>query len=132
MRNKARIPADGVEKRQFKRMPTLFSGCLIDGAQNADVVVLDVSVNGAKLRVPADFECGPTVNLKIDRLGVFPAEVMWRKGNRLGLKFVDAPEEIARNMPGTFASKLSDEPCKAPSRRDPAGDAAANEEAADA
>ncbi|MFQ5958307.1 MAG: PilZ domain-containing protein, partial [Alphaproteobacteria bacterium] len=116
MGNKVRIPADGVEKRKFKRMPTLFSGSLIDGDRNADVVVLDVSVNGAKLRVPADFECGPAVKLKIDRLGVFPAEVMWHKGNRLGLKFVDAPEEIARNMPGAFASKLAGESCEAASR----------------
>ncbi len=132
MQSKARISVDGVEKRKFKRMPTLFSGCLMDGDRNVDVVVLDVSVNGAKLRVPADFECTATVNLKIDRFGTFPADVIWRKGNRLGLKFVEAPETIAQHMPGAFASKLSGKSGAAATRGDADGDAVPGEEAADA
>lgn len=132
MQSKARIPGDGVEKRKFKRMPTLLSGCLMDGDRNADVVVLDVSVNGAKLRVPADFECSATVNLKIDRFGTFPADVIWREGNRLGLKFVDSPETIAQYIPGKFASKLSGESCDAAACGDADGDDVPGEDAADA
>ena len=132
MENKASVVVGDVEKRKFTRLHTLLSGSLIDGDRSAHVAVFDVSVNGAELRLLAEFECSDTVNLKIDRFGMFPAEVIWRKGNHLGLKFVDAPETIARMLPEAFASKLSDKSCGAAVRGDGDGDTAGNEGAADA
>ena len=132
MGNKAGIETDDVEKRKFMRLHTLFSGSLIDGDRSAHVAVFEVSVNGAKLRLLADFECSDTVDLKIDRFGTFRAEVIWRKGNRLGLKFVDAPETIASILPEAYASKLSDKSCGVALRGDADGDTSGNEEAADA
>ncbi len=99
-------------RRRFKRATTLFSGSVLCGDRSIDVVVLDVSVNGAKVRL--DETLGPenNVKLRIDRLGEFRAEVVWRKDMRIGLKFLDPPDEIARLMPGQFATKLSGDPSK--------------------
>lgn len=105
-------PADRtqkVEKRNFKRTATLFAGLIIDDDRTIQVVVLDLSVNGAKVRVPEFVECGPVVRLNIDRLGEFGARVVWQRENRIGLQFDDSPEQIARRLPESLIARLSED-----------------------
>ena len=100
-------PDNGKDRRRFKRVPTLFSGAIDTGAgTTVSVAVLDVSVNGAKLRLREPFEpSGPFV-LCIDRLGIFHAEAVWRKGNRIGVRFLEAPDDVSEVLPETFAERL--------------------------
>lgn len=115
--NKKILPG-GVDQRKFRRMPTLFSGTVSDGRRHVEVVVLDVSVNGAKIRVEGAADFGDTIKLNVDRLGDFTAEVMWRRENRLGLRFTATPEDIARRLPEALASRLSEGPDNADENSD--------------
>ncbi|MFQ5786007.1 MAG: PilZ domain-containing protein [Alphaproteobacteria bacterium] len=110
MQTKPTQRPEDVEQRRFKRTRTLFSGTLIDSDRMVEVVVLDISVNGAKIRAPNGYTCKSRVKLKIDRLGLFLADVMWHRENRLGLRFVNAPEKIARKLPDSIAARLVDSP----------------------
>ena len=103
----AEKPSVEKSRRRFKRATTLFSGTIICGDRSVEAVVLDVSVNGAKVRLEETLGEDNNVKLKIDRLGEFRAVVVWRKDMRIGLKFLEPPDEIARLMPEQFASKLS-------------------------
>jgi len=95
------------DQRRFRRRATLFSGTIIDAKRAVDVVVLDVSVNGAKLRVPEAFTCNRYVVLRIERLGQFAARVVWKRDNRLGLQFTEPPEKVAKRLPSSFAARLA-------------------------
>lgn len=110
MEKTATRAADERNRRKFRRATTLFSGSVLCGDRSIDAVVLDVSVNGAKVRL--DEALGPedNVKLRIDRLGEFRARVVWRKDMRIGLKFLEPPDEIARLMPDPFATKISGKP----------------------
>lgn len=100
-------PWESRTRRKFKRATTLFSGTILCDGRSIAAVVLDVSVNGAKVRLDEALESGTHVKLRIDRLGEFRAEVVWCKQMRVGLKFLDPPDEIARLMPDQFATKLA-------------------------
>jgi len=103
-------PLDGRDRRQFKRMPTLFKGTLSYAGRSAAVVVLDVSMNGAKLRLTDEDAPPDSFILTIDRLGEFQAEVVWRKENRLGVRFHEAPDAVDEALPETFADRLRGNP----------------------
>jgi len=94
------------DQRRFRRRATLFSGRVIDTDRSVEVVVLDVSVNGAKLRVPEAFTCNRHISLEIERLGRFAARVVWQRDGRLGLQFTEPPEKVAKRLPGSFAARL--------------------------
>ncbi len=94
------------DQRRFRRRATLFSGRVIDTDRSVEVVVLDVSVNGAKLRVPEAFTCNRYIDLEIGRLGKFPARVVWEREGRLGLQFTEPPEKVAKRLPDSFAARL--------------------------
>lgn|GEM_PF-613538 len=94
------------DQRRFRRRATLFSGRVIDTDRSVEVVVLDVSVNGAKLRVPEAFTCNRHIGLEIERLGQFAARVVWQRDGRLGLQFTDPPEKVAKRLPDSFAARL--------------------------
>ncbi len=93
-------------QRRFRRRTTIFSGRVVDTDRSVEVVVLDVSVNGAKLRVPVAFTCNRHVSLEIKRLGKFAARVVWQRDGRLGLQFTEPPEKVAKQLPDTFAVRL--------------------------
>ena len=87
--------ASPADRRQHKRKPVLWAARIetLDGP--SECIILDLSLGGAKVRSPAPVKAKETVTLVIDRFGALNAEVMWARSGRMGLRFVDAPDQIA-------------------------------------
>jgi hypothetical protein len=83
------------ENRRFERITVLWSGHLVYRDQSVGCIIVNISAGGAMVRSddPA-FVMTPVV-LRNPRIGELTAEVAWRRGNELGLKFVDNPETVA-------------------------------------
>jgi hypothetical protein len=85
-------PAD---RRQHKRKPVLWAARIETRDGPNDCIILDLSAGGAKLRSAAVVTVRDTVTLVIDRFGALNAEVMWARSGKLGLRFLDAPDQVA-------------------------------------
>lgn len=84
----------GRDRRRRARRQVLWSAKLGFAGRNYDVQVWNVSLLGAKLKSAPPFGPGSEVMLEIARFGAFPATVVWRSGDAVGLNFV-APDEVA-------------------------------------
>lgn len=109
----ARIPAqDGSERRRYKRLTTRFLGTLHPNAKSpaanlCDVV--DISASGVRIRPVDPLPEVPLVTLGLERFGLFTAQVVWRDGDEVGLRFLQSPAEIAHGMRGLVPA-----PCREP------------------
>ncbi len=83
------------EYRRYERTTVLWSGNLVFRDQSVGCIIVNISAGGAMVRAddPA-FVMTPVV-LRNSRIGDLTAEVMWRRDDELGLKFVDDPETVA-------------------------------------
>lgn len=92
----------GRERRRHKRTHVLLSGRLISGAGMAKGLITDLSVTGARVRLDGAASFRSAVTLRLAGLIDFHIKVVWNKGNFLGLKFREDPEEIARIFAGVL------------------------------
>ena len=83
------------EHRRFERTTVLWSGDLVYREQIVGCIIVNISAGGAMVRLedPA-FVMTPVV-LRNPRIGDLTAEVLWRRDDELGLKFLDDPETVA-------------------------------------
>ncbi len=88
------------ERRSFRRIHTILSCRLTSGERIDDGIVLDLSVNGARVRMAEPSPLGDTVTMHIARLGEFKGQVMWRASNLIGLRFADHPLQVSQLMAG--------------------------------
>lgn len=88
------------ERRRFKRAHVLFSGSLVSGDQAARGVLLNLSSNGAKVQLAEDFDPSSAVTLRLARSIDLHVQVVWRRGDRLGLAFREAPSTIGSMLAG--------------------------------
>ncbi len=99
-----RIPALGMlERRRHMRLKTSFLGTLHPDAASlaANICdILDLSASGARIRPVDPLPEAPLVTLGIDRFGLFPAQVVWRHGGEIGLRFLQSPMMVAHGMRG--------------------------------
>jgi len=87
------------EQRKFPRTGVAWPGTLETSAETVAVTVLNLSANGAKLKLQSPL----TVNnwsgtLTIPSLGAFKAKVAWstpKGANEIGLTFQDPPAAVA-------------------------------------
>jgi hypothetical protein len=92
-------PNDFPEQRKFPRTGVAWPGTLETSAETVEVTVLNLSANGARLKL----EVPLTVNnwsgtLTIPSLGAFRAKVAWstpKGANEIGLTFQDPPAAVA-------------------------------------
>ncbi len=95
---------DGMERRAYRRALLMLSGCLNYGDQKADCVVLDLSVNGAKVRIDGavvngkKFDLSLTQSLSIAASVDLPVEVVWQDDTVAGLRFLREPHDVARAL----------------------------------
>jgi hypothetical protein len=102
------ISEAGSERRAFHRALLETSGCLSDGIRKLDCIVLDLSLGGAMVKIDTSGlgETGTSedigeeliVTLEIEALVLLSAEVVWRRGSVLGLKFLQDPDEVANGL----------------------------------
>ncbi|HUT47775.1 MAG TPA: PilZ domain-containing protein [Alphaproteobacteria bacterium] len=86
------------DRRHFPRASVLWEAAILDGDRADGCVLLNVSENGALLRVLDPFACSTTLNLEIARAGKFAAQVAWRGADAIGVVFKDSPREIAERF----------------------------------
>ncbi len=83
-------PYGGPERRDTPRVRTLLAGKIIsgDGFLSPDCTVIDLSSNGARVRISGGVTLPPPAGLLLVREGLlFDAAIAWRRGDETGLVF---------------------------------------------
>jgi len=75
------------ERRKHLRTPALWTGSLVCDNRVVDAIVVNVSANGAKVRVSEPFVEPRSLTLRIPHLGYFHGGLAWRRGDTIGLRF---------------------------------------------
>ena len=101
MKDFVRLRLDKDDRRSYARAVKFVSGCVLLEGQALDCLVIDLSINGARLlfdRPLPDFEqASVRLSLKL-RMATpldLPMRVAWRDGLLLGVQFLDDPADIA-------------------------------------
>lgn len=89
---------DPAERRRFIRAATVLRARLVTPQGAVEGTVLDASLNGVKVWVAGDVPVGTKVTLLLAGAAHFGGEVVWRRGETLGLCFQDDPEKVATIM----------------------------------
>ncbi len=81
------------ERRDFERFPIMMRASVaVGGSGDLEATIFDVSAGGAKVRldgpdIPPAEGMALNVILNIPAYGKFPADVVWRDDEYLGLRF---------------------------------------------
>ena len=92
------------DRRRYKRAHVLFSGSLVSGETSSRGVLLNLSTNGAKIQMAEEFKPASAVTLRLARSVDLHVEVVWRRGDRLGLAFREPPSNIGSTLAGLLPS----------------------------
>ncbi len=84
------------ERRTDTRSAVLCGAKIRSGERELTCQILNLSTGGAKVRVEGEIDPTRPVVLEADPLGTFPAEVVWKDGDRLGLMFVEETGAVER------------------------------------
>jgi hypothetical protein len=103
------------EKRKFPRTSVVWSGTLQTKGETLDCLVLNLSANGAKIRLHTALAAADwSGTLSIPALGAFKAKVAWSNASdaiEIGLIFDDPPTTVARALtealPNSQAASVS-------------------------
>ncbi|MGF1611849.1 MAG: PilZ domain-containing protein [Kiloniellales bacterium] len=101
-------------RRRHPRVALLWAGRLqspslgasAPAPETAPCAILNLSNGGARLRLAEAGSCPSRIELESAHFGRLAARVVWRKGNDLGLAFLEAPKAIAALL-GTKALRPS-------------------------
>jgi PilZ domain len=84
------------ERRRAQRKRVLWSGQVEASDRLIDCAVLDVSLQGARVRFEDDSQLpGGPLAIAVSRFGTFQAEVVWGKDRMFGLRFLESVERVA-------------------------------------
>lgn len=89
---------DHAERRRFIRAATVLRARLVTADGTVECTVLDASLNGVKVWTASDVPIGTKVTLLLAGAAHVGGEVVWRRGETLGLCFQDDPEKVATIM----------------------------------
>lgn len=89
---------DQDDRRRFIRAATVLKARLLTKAGSMDGTVLDASLNGVKVWTAGDIPVGSPITLVLAGSVYFGGEVVWRRGETLGVCFHDDPEKVATIM----------------------------------
>lgn len=85
-------------RRKFERTAVLWSGSLDCEGQSVDCVIVNVSPEGAMVRVENPAVCKKSVVLRSPRFGELSGEIIWRQDKELGIDFQDSEQVVARKI----------------------------------
>lgn len=85
--DKPRAKVQREPRRHINKRPTWIT---VDGITTTECFVLDVSPGGAKIMTAAEIDVSDRFELALvpDRPKLQPCEVVWRRGNIYGVKFL--------------------------------------------
>lgn len=89
---------DQDDRRRFIRAATVLKARLLTKAGSMDGTVLDASLNGVKVWTAGNIPVGSPITLVLAGSVYFGGEVVWRRGETLGVCFHDDPEKVATIM----------------------------------
>ena len=89
---------DGKDRRRFIRAATVLKARLLTDAGAMEGTVLDASLNGVKVWTNGDLPVGSKVTLVLAGSVHFGGQVVWRRGETLGVCFHEDPEKVATIM----------------------------------
>jgi hypothetical protein len=90
------IKPQAAERRRFKRSTTVLTGTLFCRDEIVDCVVMNISANGAKIKLKQAPAMGETVTLLVNRYGVFTGAIAWRADESVGIQFDEDPKRVAK------------------------------------
>lgn len=92
--------SDEEARRRFVRVPLGMDGYAASEAGSCEAFVLNMSSNGARVRLEDADLPGPITHLVVPELDCsLPCEMVWRSGDCVGLRFIERPYEVAQSMP---------------------------------
>ena len=96
-----RIQLGENDRRSFTRALKLISGCLIHDEQRLNCMIVDLSINGARLlfdRPLPDFDEDSgllSLSLRMASPVDLPMKIVWRDGMLMGAEFLMDPADVA-------------------------------------
>lgn len=96
-------PEAGRERRHHRRYRMGLMGTLHPDADSRPgnlCDILDISATGARIRPVDPLSPSDGIALGLERFGLLPARVVWRRDDEVGLSFEQAPARIAYTMRG--------------------------------
>lgn len=101
------------DRRRYRRAHILWPAKFWHGEIQRECIVMNLSLNGAKLRWFANQDSagrfkpkkGDLITLDLDGYGLFRGHMVWSAGKNLGLQFEESPEAIQAAL-GTLISRL--------------------------
>ena len=91
-------PTHPEDRREFVRTSVMWAAKLHLKNQTVDCVVLNISPDGAKIRLESVPDELSPLTLHADRIGDLPGEVMWQEGAMIGISFHDSPSVVAQRI----------------------------------
>jgi len=87
-----------MDQRMYRRKPVLWSARLHRDGRVLECPTLHISAGGARIRISQRFEINSTVVLVIDRVGAFPGEIRWQRGNYVGIRFMEDAQIVEERL----------------------------------
>jgi hypothetical protein len=87
-----------VENRKFRRASVLWPATLRCRNNSFECVIFNLSANGAKVMIKNSLDDGARVTLACARFGALEGEIVWRSPSAAGIRFVLAPELVAKAL----------------------------------
>ena len=97
------------ERRRHRRCAIFWPGKITCQGCSINFDLLDISAGGARIHLSAPLIDSSPVTVRIDRIGEFRAEVVWRGLDDAGLRFIDEGELL----PPCLQTGVSRPPCGA-------------------
>ena len=86
------------DRREFVRTSVMWAAKLHIKTQTVNCVVLNISPDGAKIRLESIPDEISPATLHVDRIGDLPGEVVWQEGAMIGISFRDSPSVVAQRI----------------------------------
>ena len=91
-------PTHPKDRRKFVRTSVMWAGKLHLKTQTVNCVVLNISPDGAKIRLKSIPDAMSPLTLHVDRIGDLSGEVLWQDGAMIGISFHESPSVVAQRI----------------------------------
>ena len=93
------------EQRRHIRKRVLWAARLDTAEGPFNCVILNVSRSGAKLRLPAatTISSREPIQLVLEAFGELRAEIVWQRGDKMGIRFTTDPDQVAAIIGASLA-----------------------------
>ena len=94
-------------RRRFHRLPVIWSGRVEHGIEETSCTILNLSPGGAKLQLTDTEPCPARMRLTSPRFGQLNGRVVWRREDKVGLAFIEAPARVAEAVGGLLGEPIA-------------------------